>query len=547
MKKKITAAAIFTAVLLLPTLIAIIAYISAQINPVTKKSIANILVEYPNGNKATILASDKDFSNFTDVFLDINSSGKSVSQLPLPESEYRCFKVTYLCHNKNNTYLYYMTSDVSNAYYQTSKGKYYKIPSDTVEKFLSTEFGIYVYPAATQPTLRIGDVRSVLPESMSWKFMGNDKQFYNGAVALNYENLEQVCNVSGGLELSFDKEPDYLYVILKNKNGETVFNNSFELLDGSYFIDNTVYEVNLEAKWYETEGCEWFGEGRYSFKVNVQSPAAFYLSSSTITYGDFVIVSARNVSDKSQISFSSVPEINFTPVFFEADGYYHALVPISLECAEINSNKNNYVFTLSYGGVTQDLSLNVEKASVKVGYPDITADKFNEYYNDATLKSFNETLSGAFSNISSELYWMSDGMLITPTEKNVKMGFGHRITISGIRESVTHYGVDFKVANNDTVSACLPGKVIFAGETKLSGKTVVIEHGGGLKSLYCNMNSVNVKVGDVLSKGKIIGIVGNTGLSEAVSLHFGLYVFDVPVRYYSYETNGVAIAAELRK
>jgi murein DD-endopeptidase MepM/ murein hydrolase activator NlpD len=49
-------------------------------------------------------------------------------------------------------------------------------------------------------------------------------------------------------------------------------------------------------------------------------------------------------------------------------------------------------------------------------------------------------------------------------------------------------------------------------------------------------------VGDMVEQGQIIGIVGSTGFCDGRSLHFGLYVFDVPVRYYDYETNGINIS-----
>jgi len=65
---------------------------------------------------------------------------------------------------------------------------------------------------------------------------------------------------------------------------------------------------------------------------------------------------------------------------------------------------------------------------------------------------------------------------------------------------------------------------------------------GGLKSLYAHLSVASVRVGDYIQKGHSIGIVGNTGFCTGTTLHFGLYVFNVPVRYYNYESDGVSLA-----
>ena len=110
--------------------------------------------------------------------------------------------------------------------------------------------------------------------------------------------------------------------------------------------------------------------------------------------------------------------------------------------------------------------------------------------------------------------------------------------------SYLHEGVDFNTKSGEIVQACLPGQVIYVGETTLSGKTVIIDHGAGLKSMYAHLNSINCNIGDIMQKGATVGIVGSTGLCyKKPTVHFGLYVFDVPIRYYDYETDGINLAS----
>ena len=58
----------------------------------------------------------------------------------------------------------------------------------------------------------------------------------------------------------------------------------------------------------------------------------------------------------------------------------------------------------------------------------------------------------------------------------------------------------------------------------MTGNTVVIEHGYGLKSIYYHMSELDCKVGDMVKKGDIIGKVGSTGFSTGPHLHFSMAV-----------------------
>ena len=553
MKKKILTAAVIFAVMIIPSIVAIIAYTSARNNPVTRNSVISISVKSPDGkeydfsrddNSDESSSSDNSETIF-DCFFDMNSSSEAVSSLPTDESEYQRFDVSYKSYNLVSDYKYYITRDPENSYYQDSKGKYYKISPESVRGFLATEYAACVFPSAAQPILTVGKTASVIPNKMEWKFLGYDDIFFDGVI--NTTDDIPVCDVTGGLQLSFDTEPDYIFAEIKDTQGNVVFDDSYDKIDKSLFSDNVVYNVTLTAKWYNVDDRINYGEGVYKFTANVLSPAVFYLSTTKIEYGDFVIISAKNIVDKSLIGFISEPDISFTPTFFEHDGYYHAIVPVSLDCIKKNNSANKYLFRLSYAGIEQELYLDVSVRKSSKGYPNISLEKINECFSDSAKEAFNTTMAPHFANECNDLYWMEDNMLITPTTRNVKMGFGFDVILSANRSTYTHNGVDYKVIANDTVSACLPGVVIYVGETKLSGKIIVVDHGGGLKSTYSNLSSQGVEEGDIVSKGQIIGIVGNTGFCSGTSLHFGLYVFDVPVRYYMYETNGVFISDEIKK
>jgi murein DD-endopeptidase MepM/ murein hydrolase activator NlpD len=83
------------------------------------------------------------------------------------------------------------------------------------------------------------------------------------------------------------------------------------------------------------------------------------------------------------------------------------------------------------------------------------------------------------------------------------------------------------------------GKVIYVGKLGLTGNVVVIDHGFGLRSLYAHLSETLVENGAFVEKGQKVGVCGKTGFTKDLNLHFGLYVYDVPVSPYSVMDNGM--------
>ena len=73
------------------------------------------------------------------------------------------------------------------------------------------------------------------------------------------------------------------------------------------------------------------------------------------------------------------------------------------------------------------------------------------------------------------------------------------------------------------------GTVVLAGRYLVRGNLVVIDHGGGVLSLYGHMNELAVVTGQPVSKNQVIGYVGSTGLSSGPHLHWELSVAGVLV------------------
>ncbi|MYL69309.1 peptidoglycan DD-metalloendopeptidase family protein [Halobacillus litoralis] len=86
-----------------------------------------------------------------------------------------------------------------------------------------------------------------------------------------------------------------------------------------------------------------------------------------------------------------------------------------------------------------------------------------------------------------------------------------------------HKGIDIAGVSDKTIKAADYGKVIEAGYRKSFGNKVVIDHGNGYETIYAHLSSIDVKKGQSVKKGEKIGVMGTTGRSTGVHLHFEIH------------------------
>jgi murein DD-endopeptidase MepM/ murein hydrolase activator NlpD len=91
-----------------------------------------------------------------------------------------------------------------------------------------------------------------------------------------------------------------------------------------------------------------------------------------------------------------------------------------------------------------------------------------------------------------------------------------------------HAGVDIGGACGQPIWAAEDGVVLYAGYNGGYGYETLIDHGGGLATLYAHQTQIQVSVGQVVTRSEQIGLVGSTGLSTACHLHFEVRINGVP-------------------
>ena len=101
-------------------------------------------------------------------------------------------------------------------------------------------------------------------------------------------------------------------------------------------------------------------------------------------------------------------------------------------------------------------------------------------------------------------------------------GFGPRRDPFGAGSRM-HKGLDFAGAKGTPIHASASGRVVRASRFSGYGKTVDIDHGGGFLTRYAHLNSIDVTVGQQVSRGERIGGMGTTGRSTGVHLHYEVH------------------------
>jgi len=282
------------------------------------------------------------------------------------------------------------------------------------------------------------------------------------------------------------------------------------------------------------------GTVSYKASFSVKNPDPVFEAGRTeLAQGDILSLRLENIPE------GIVPELEsalgpaiFTPGvpsenggILQPEGFqaWYAAVPISNSRAV-----GDYPVTVVAGDLVYEINVSVneydfafENLIIDTSVPSVASAVTAE-----AIEEFREKVIPLFSVFSEERYW--EGQFEWPIDMGpedfISSEFGHiRITNGNPNTRRSHLGVDIAASTGTPVLATGRGRVLLSEFLLNTGYTIVIDHGGGLKSIYYHMVSVEAVAGAIAEKGEFIGSVGSTGYSTGPHLHFEMRIGDQPI------------------
>lgn len=206
------------------------------------------------------------------------------------------------------------------------------------------------------------------------------------------------------------------------------------------------------------------------------------------------------------------------PAFEIAPNQYRALIPTTpVEKAGTRTLR------ISGDGQVQNVSVQVRNRKFPVQRINLPPGKAGVQATELELKRV-----AAFKSLQTpEKYW--NGKFLQPNKGRLSTIYGVRRYYNGkFANDYYHRGVDYAGAAGSPVVAPAAGKVALVGRVsqgfRVHGNVVGVDHGQGVTSIFMHLSRINVKEGDLVKPGQLIGAVGSTGASTGPHLHWGLYV-----------------------
>lgn len=124
--------------------------------------------------------------------------------------------------------------------------------------------------------------------------------------------------------------------------------------------------------------------------------------------------------------------------------------------------------------------------------------------------------------------WKGKGDFVLPAGGRIAKNFGEERIFNDTIVS-RHRGIDIGAKKGAPVKAANGGTVVLAKALHYGGKTVILDHGKGLRTVYCHLSKIRVKAGTRVRKGQVLGSVGATGRATGPHLHWGMTIRETAV------------------
>jgi len=245
-----------------------------------------------------------------------------------------------------------------------------------------------------------------------------------------------------------------------------------------------------------------------------------------VNQGDVCLISLSGPVSLESI-FVEFRGVRFPLAFNEQNGTYEGLIGIDMSTRPATYEIK--IVTTDGGSDIHLSNLSLKVKKVDFGIQKLSLPSSMVDLDRKTLERVNKEkkkLNSLFRAFRNERLWR--GAFIRPVEGELSAAFGLSRIINGQRRG-PHTGVDLRAEEGTPVLACNSGIVLLVDQLFFSGRSVILDHGWGLYSMYFHLSEALVEEGKGVGKGAMLGRVGSTGRSTGPHLHWGIKMNGVQV------------------
>lgn len=372
----------------------------------------------------------------------------------------------------------------------------------------------------TKDLLALLNQPSSSPMALAILEANQDKQIKAILNKLSYKPKQFNAQDAPDQAVSFSKQPSKIKLFVHFKGKDLLFDSLEDLKEFNPGNDGPCY-VLIEAYWPADKTWKTNRRGVYFFVINYDRPAQFELNAEAFDPGDLMVIYAKYLTGDDKISIQSdLPlSLNFIP--------YDDQTMIALAPLNFGIPAGQYDTTLTTGEHQHKFSVTIRDKD----FPSkvlANEDGVIDIRRNANSKSqYDNIIQPILEEKEASLLWSGSGLM--PIEEgSISTVYGTRYYIGDeTTTSIRHSGIDIPARPGSQVRAVNNGKVMYVGEFADTGVLVIIEHGLGLKSWYFHLSESLVSVGDMVSKGDLIGKIGEITSGQESHLHLNLSVNDI--------------------
>ncbi len=308
------------------------------------------------------------------------------------------------------------------------------------------------------------------------------------------------------------------------KDDVVVFEGDAETFSQEVLTETGVYTIQITSEKPQADGEAY---GVFVFEVDIEwTPepeleTMVLFGDNVLQQGDIFVVQVLDApEDVVPTAETDMGQVVFTPM--DRAQSFSAVIAVGHDRAV-----GEYPMTVTVG--TQEFSQTVTVEAFDFLQQNLEIDTSDPVISEANsaeaYEQYRQTIPPLWETYDEEKYW--DGEFIWPAEGRITSEYGvQRITNGDASTLRTHAALDIANAEGTPIIAPGAGRVVFADVLLNTGGTIVIEHGGGLKSYYYHLLEIDVVAGEMVEQGQQIALMGTTGYSTGSHLHFEMRIFE---------------------